>query len=86
MPKRFRCKDVGQKCGYVQTGDTPADLMPRIEEHMKAVHNLAPLPPDVRQRIEKAIFDLPPRRAGGAAPTAPSAPSPASSSPPVRPA
>lgn len=61
MPKRFRCKDLGWKCGYLQTGPTTAELMPVVEEHLRKFHSLPVVPADIRQRAQSVIYVVPAR-------------------------
>ncbi len=61
MRKRFRCKDLGWKCGYLQTAPTVTELMVKVEEHLRHFHALPVLPADLRQRAESVVYEVPPR-------------------------
>jgi predicted small metal-binding protein len=75
--KRFRCQDIGQKCGWVQSAATVGEMMPRIEEHARTAHGITVIPADLKAKIEAAIRDIPDRTPRPpAAPRAPSGTSP----------
>lgn len=65
MRKRFRCKDLGWKCGYLETSSTVTELMVKVQEHLRKFHALPVLPADVRQRAESVIYEVPPRERPG---------------------
>jgi predicted small metal-binding protein len=51
----FKCKDIGMTCGFEAKANTEDELMKKIAEHAKAVHNMKTIPPDVMASIKKAI-------------------------------
>ncbi len=81
MAKRYRCRLMGWKCGYVMTAPTVTELIPRVEEHLRSAHNLAVVPQDIRLKVDSAVQEYTERRATGrsssAAPALSTAPSPA---------
>ena len=66
MTNRFRCRDVGQKCGYVQKAPTTEELLPKVEEHLRTSHGMATLDPEMRQKITAAIREVAPPAAASA--------------------
>ena len=54
MPS-FACKDIGMDCKFQATAPTDAELMRKIADHAKSVHNIDPVPPDLMARIKNAI-------------------------------
>ena len=68
MAKRFRCREMGWKCGYVMTATTTVDLLPRVEEHLRTSHNLAVVPQDFRAKMEGAVHEVPDRKRVPSAP------------------
>jgi predicted small metal-binding protein len=54
MPS-FACKDLGMKCDWKVTGKTEGEIMPKIAEHAAKVHNMKTIPPDMMEKVKKAI-------------------------------
>jgi predicted small metal-binding protein len=55
MPS-FKCKDIGMQCPFEAKANTRAELMKKITEHAAKAHNMkAPFPPDMTEKINKAI-------------------------------
>jgi predicted small metal-binding protein len=54
MPS-FACKDIGMDCKFQTNAPTEAELMKKIADHAKSVHNIDPVPPDLMAKIKKAI-------------------------------
>lgn len=55
MPS-FKCKDIGMACPFEATAETKDELMKKITEHAAKVHSMKPpFPPDMMEKIEKAI-------------------------------
>jgi len=55
MPS-FKCKDLGMNCKFEATAKTESELMREITEHASKVHNMkAPFPPDMMEKVRKAI-------------------------------
>jgi len=51
----FKCKDTGMACKFETTAKTEAELMTKIAEHADKAHNMKQIPPDVMQKVKKAI-------------------------------
>lgn len=54
MPS-FACKDVGMACKFEANAPTEAELMNKIADHAKSVHNIDPIPPDLMVKVKNAI-------------------------------
>ena len=54
MPS-FMCKDVGMDCKFEAKAKTEDELMKKIAEHASKVHNMKTIPPDVMDKVKKAI-------------------------------
>ena len=54
MPS-FRCKDIGMVCDFEATAETEDELMKKIAEHAREAHNMETIPPDVMEKVKKAI-------------------------------
>ncbi len=55
MGYEFACKDIGMDCDFKVSGKTKEELMPKIAEHAKDKHKIDQIPPDLMQKIQKAI-------------------------------
>ncbi|MEM1614272.1 MAG: DUF1059 domain-containing protein [Thermoplasmatales archaeon] len=42
-------------CGFETKASTKEELMPLIAEHAKTAHNMSEIPPDVMEKVNKAI-------------------------------
>ena len=54
MPS-IKCKDIGMKCGFELKDESKEELMQLLAMHAEKTHNMKSIPPDVMQKIEKAI-------------------------------
>ena len=54
MPS-FKCKDVGMACSFETSAGTEAELMAKISEHGRKARNMKTIPPDVMEKVKKAI-------------------------------
>jgi predicted small metal-binding protein len=54
MPS-FKCKDIGMSCGFEASAKTEDELMKKIAEHASKAHNMKTIPPDVMDKVKKAI-------------------------------
>lgn len=53
---KFKCKDIGMKCGFEVKGASSRDEVMQIASvHAKAAHNMETVPADVAQKISSAI-------------------------------
>ena len=53
--KHFHCKDVGYDCDWGLTGSSEEEMLPKIEEHAKEVHNLTYFKDEAVQHVLEAI-------------------------------
>lgn len=51
----YKCADVGMSCEWGATAKTENELMQKIADHAAKVHNMKPIPPDVMEKVKKAI-------------------------------
>jgi len=51
----FKCKDIGMECGFEASAWTKGSLMNKISKHAAEAHNMKEIPPDVLEKIKKAI-------------------------------
>jgi predicted small metal-binding protein len=51
----FVCKDIGMDCGFKASAPTEAELMTKIAEHAKSVHNIDKISPELMDKVKKAI-------------------------------
>jgi predicted small metal-binding protein len=54
MPS-FRCKDLGMSCKFEVKTDNAEEIMPIIAMHAEKSHNMKEIPPDMVEKIKKAI-------------------------------
>jgi predicted small metal-binding protein len=54
MPK-LKCKDVGMKCGFEVKTENQDELMQIVALHAEKSHNMKTIPPDVMEKVKKAI-------------------------------
>ncbi len=54
MPS-LRCKDVGLDCDFEATAATEEELLKKVAEHAEKVHDMKTIPPDVMDKVKKAI-------------------------------
>ncbi len=54
MPS-FKCKDIGMTCNFETKANTEAELMPKIAAHASQAHGMKEIPPDVMEKVKKAI-------------------------------
>ncbi len=51
----FKWADIGMNCGFETKTETKEELLTKIAEHAKAVHNMATISPDVMAKVEAAV-------------------------------
>ena len=51
----FKCKDVGMKCGFEVKDENQDELMSIIALHAEKSHNMKDAPPEMMEKIKKAI-------------------------------
>lgn len=55
--KTLRCRDVGFDCAAVMRAETEDEVLRRLAEHAKIVHNLSEISEQAIAKIRKAIHD-----------------------------
>jgi len=58
LAKKFKCADIGMKCGYEETADSTEQLMPKLAAHAKAAHGMSEIPKELMGKISAAIKDI----------------------------
>jgi predicted small metal-binding protein len=51
----FKCKDMGMKCGFEVKDENQDEMMEIIALHAKKSHNITLIPPDMVEKVKKAI-------------------------------
>jgi predicted small metal-binding protein len=52
----FKCKDMGMDCGFEVKDRSQGELQQIVTVHLEKTHNQkVPLPPDVMEKLRKAI-------------------------------
>jgi predicted small metal-binding protein len=54
MPS-IKCKDIGMKCGFELKDESQEELMQLLAMHAEKTHNIKTIPPELAQKIQKAI-------------------------------
>jgi predicted small metal-binding protein len=54
MPS-IKCKDIGMKCGFEVKDEDQNEMMQILALHAEKTHNLKTIPPDLMQKVQKAI-------------------------------
>lgn len=54
MPS-IKCKDLGMKCGFEVKDENQDEMMQILALHAEKTHNLKTIPPDLMQKVQKAI-------------------------------
>jgi predicted small metal-binding protein len=54
MPS-FKCRDTGMACPFETSAATEAELMTKIAKHASEAHGMKTIPPDVLEKVKKAI-------------------------------
>ncbi|HXS59520.1 MAG TPA: DUF1059 domain-containing protein [Candidatus Sulfopaludibacter sp.] len=55
MTKNFTCSDAGVNCNWSATSENDEDLLNKIKEHAKDVHNFEEIPPELLEKVKTAI-------------------------------
>ena len=53
--KHFHCRDVGYDCTWELEGVSEEEMLPKIEAHAAAVHNLTHFKDEAVQHVREAI-------------------------------
>ncbi len=51
----FACRDIGMDCDFKASAATEAELLGKIAEHAKSAHKIDKIPPDLMDKVKKAI-------------------------------
>jgi len=51
----FKCKDIGTKCKFEVKTENQDEMMPIIALHAEKSHNLKEIPPEMVEKVKKAI-------------------------------
>jgi len=54
MPS-LKCKDIGMKCGFEVKDEDRDELLKIVALHAEKTHNIKQIPPDLMEKINKAI-------------------------------
>lgn len=54
MPS-IKYKDLGMKCGFEVKDENQDEMMQILALHAEKTHNLKNIPPDLMQKVQKAI-------------------------------
>jgi predicted small metal-binding protein len=55
MARKFKCADIGMKCGFEETANTVEQLMLKIAAHAKAAHGMTEIPKEILTKVQAAI-------------------------------
>jgi predicted small metal-binding protein len=55
MARELRCGDVIPGCPAVIEGKDDTEIMKKATEHAKSAHSMTVIPPDVANKVQKAI-------------------------------
>lgn len=55
MSVEFRCGDLMPGCDYVAKGDSEKELMQKVAEHARTVHNINEITPVLAGKVKGAI-------------------------------
>lgn len=58
MTKKFKCADLGMKCGFEATADTVEQLMSKIASHAKEAHGMTDIPKEILTKVQAATKDV----------------------------
>lgn len=56
MGYSFRCKDIGQECGFeIKKAGSEEELLSMLRIHAEKSHGIRELPPSILDAVKKAI-------------------------------
>lgn len=55
MAKVLRCRGGGMDCGFVAHGESEDEVMQQAAEHVRAVHHMEEVTPDVAEQVRVAM-------------------------------
>jgi predicted small metal-binding protein len=53
--KKIACTDLVPGCPFTASADTEEELLEKVVVHAKHSHGLAQVPPDLAEKVKKAI-------------------------------
>ncbi len=57
MAKVLRCREVGVDCDFEAKGNSVEEIMQQAERHAKEAHGMDSIPPELVEKVQKAIHD-----------------------------
>ncbi|MCL4243707.1 MAG: DUF1059 domain-containing protein [Candidatus Dadabacteria bacterium] len=57
MTKVLRCREVGVDCDFEAKGDSVEEIMQQAARHAKEAHGMDAIPPELLEKVNKAIHD-----------------------------
>ena len=58
MTKAYKCADIGLDCGYETTAESDQEMMEKLARHAQDVHDMAPIPPEIVEKVQGAIREI----------------------------
>ena len=55
MAKSFTCSDAGVNCNWIASSENGEDLLNKIEEHARTVHNFKEISPELYEKVKNTI-------------------------------
>ena len=55
MTKSFTCSDAGVNCNWIASSENDENLLNKIEEHARTVHNFKEISPELYEKVKNAI-------------------------------
>ena len=55
MTKSFTCSDAGVNCNWSASSENEEDLLNKIKEHARIVHNFEEISPELYEKVKNAI-------------------------------
>lgn len=57
MAKVLRCREVGVDCDFEAKGNSVEEIMQQAARHAKEAHGMDSIPPELVEKVQKAIHD-----------------------------
>jgi len=58
MAKSLSCKDVGSDCDFSVCANTENEILEKVKDHAKTVHNMSEFSKDFYDKARSAIRDV----------------------------
>jgi predicted small metal-binding protein len=55
MTKSFTCSDAGVNCNWTASSENEEDLLNKIKEHARIIHNFEEISPELYEKVKNAI-------------------------------